>query len=110
MRALTTSGRFKCTHGGLADCQSSQSLVYIQGHAVLVGGDPTARTFGSAGPACPVPTLPCLTTLVPALGHSAFVSINGVPVCLDTIAGLNQPSGGGYSVQDAGQALVEVGS
>jgi len=111
MRILTTRGALRCVHGGLArPDRHGQDFVRIEGHPVLVGADPTARTFGTAGVACPIPTLPCLQTLAPMTGHSSFVSIGGVPICLDAIAGLNQPSGGGYSVHDAGQSLVEVSS
>lgn len=109
MKILTTRGILRCIHAGLARSdQHAQSFVSIEGDPVLVGGDPTARTFGSAGIACPIPTLPCVQTLAPMAGHSSFVRIGGTPVCLSTITGLNQPSGGGYSVHHPGQSLVEV--
>ncbi len=112
MRVLTSNGKLKCLHQlGVADCRSnSQSWVRVGGHPVLVGNDPAGRSFGTAGPPCSIPTLMCLGTLVPMAGHSSFVRIGGTPVCLDTIVGLNQPSGFGYFVQDPGQTLVQVSS
>ena len=91
---------------------SSQSLVTIEGEAIL-----TAQDFllPRAVRGCTTPTstgtAPCLFT-TPALPQSLFpfITIQGIPVVIDTLVGVASgvPPGTYSVVTDTGNCLVSV--
>lgn len=109
MRVLTEDAVLGCAHvGGKGTVEThAQSFVRIEGAHVLVGVDPSGTSLSG----CPVqpPLKLCTSSLVPAAGHSSFVSIGGTPICLDTITGPTDAVPPAiYVVKDPGQSLVEV--
>ena len=109
MRVLTKDAVLNCAHvGGTGTVNThAQSFVRISGAHVLVGNDPS----GTSVSGCPVPPplKLCTFTLTPAAGHSTFVRIDGVPVCLDLITGpTDSVPPAVYIVKDPGQSLVEA--
>ncbi len=109
MKLLTEDAVLRCAHvNGKADADHHrQSFVRIDGAHVLVGRDPRGRSVGG----CPLmpPLKPCKVTLSPAAGHSTFVRIDGVPVCLDTITGpTDSVPPAVYTVSEPGQSFVEA--
>lgn len=112
MELLTEDADLRCAHDlGKVAIVASQDWVRINGRRVLVRKDPEGR--GIAG--CPNygPTIkPCTTTLAVQTGYSAFIHIDGKPVCLNSLTGLTDgtpPGSVKYDVRDSGQDLVASG-
>jgi hypothetical protein len=110
--ALTETAIVTCDHVvGVSPQRASRRFVTIAGVPVLRVADPVGRPIGG----CPNvgPTVkPCTSTLAMSAGASAFVSIDGAPVCLDTTEGLTDGTPPGmvkYTVRDPGQTLVTIG-
>jgi hypothetical protein len=114
MRVLTEDARLLCNHGGRVTLGARQSWVTIGDRRVLVATDPegcSIKSCPNTNP--PLGIKPCSTTLAVTEGYSAFMRIDGHPVCLDTVTGSTNgtPQGGvTYTVKDPGQALVESDS
>lgn len=113
MQLMTELALITCDHGtGKVASKSSQSLVWVEGSAVLVGNDPGNKMI--AGCSNLAPTIkPCTMSMAVEQGHSALVSIDGVPACLDTVVGGTDgtpPSATKYRVRAPGQGLVRVGA
>lgn len=111
MRALTEDALLLCDHGGQVHLAMRQAWVTIHGRRVLVEDDPEGRSISG----CPnhnvfLALVPCTTTRKVKQGYSAFVRIDGRPVCLDTVTGLTNGTPPGtvtYTVKHPGQDLVE---
>ena len=97
-----------CDHGGVVLPTASQDWVRINGRSIQVATDPEKRPIA----ACPnvgATIKPCTSTLRVQEGYSEFISIDGKPVCLDTVKGLTDgtpPSQVNYTVKVAGQDFV----
>jgi hypothetical protein len=102
----------KCGHNGVVQNRASQQFVTIQGMPVLVADDPVGRDIV----ACPnygVGRKPCTTTLAVRTGYSAFVSVAGHAVCLDSLQGLTDGVDVQvvlYTVSSPGQTFVGASS
>ena len=111
MRVLTEDALLLCDHGGEVDPDVRQSWVTIEGRRVLVATDPEGRSISGCPNTNPFLELKaCKKTLRVTEGYSAFVRIDGHPVCLDTVTGLTDgtPQGGvRYTVKNPKQTLVE---
>jgi len=109
MRWLTEDAKVVCTHQlGDVRNQPSQSLVTVDGRKVLVRADPEGRSI-SLCPNINITMKPCTQTLAVQVGYSTLVRVDGMPVCLDTVAGLTNGTPPGivrYVVRDPGQRLV----
>jgi|JI10StandDraft_1071094.scaffolds.fasta_scaffold400984_2 hypothetical protein len=108
MRLLTIDADLRCTHlQGRVDLANSQLWVTIAERAVLVRPDPVKRPIKG----CPMGagTKPCTVTLAVASGYSSFVSIDGKPVCLDTVVGSTDGTAlpALYAVASPGQSFVD---
>ncbi|MET0772707.1 MAG: hypothetical protein ABWZ82_06465, partial [Candidatus Limnocylindrales bacterium] len=78
------------------------------GRKVLVRADPEGRSI-SLCPNINITMKPCTQTLAVQVGYSTLVRVDGMPVCLDTVAGLTNGTPPGivrYVVRDPGQRLV----
>lgn len=113
MRPLTDLGLSTCDHAsGVVTLVASQTFVAIDGGRILVGSD----TIGKGIAGCPNagPTIkPCTSTLNLEAGRSAFVTINGRPVLLDTVVGGTDgtpPGATKYRVRAVGHALLDIGA
>lgn len=111
MKVLTDQADLRCAHDtGKVAISASQTWVRIQGRPTLVRNNPEGCSIAG----CPNygPTIkPCTVTLAVQRGYSAFVRIDGRPVCLDSITGLTDGTPPGtvqYTVRDSGQVFVEV--
>ena len=109
MRLLTVDALVVCAHElGKVGLVASQSWVTVEGRPVLVRSDPEGRPIAG----CPNlgPTIkPCTLTLAVQQGYSTLVTIDGRPVCLDSLAGLTDGTPPGtmkYKVNAPGQTLV----
>lgn len=108
MKPLTTRAVFSCSHPpGKADASPhEQNFVRIEGAHVLVGDDPGGLSVSLCA-LVPPNNKPCDRTLDPGAGHSAWIRIEGTPVCLDRITGpTNGVPPGAYVVVAPGQNLV----
>ncbi|NTX03426.1 hypothetical protein HUA74_34315 [Myxococcus sp. CA051A] len=109
MRLLTVDALVVCAHElGRVGLVNSQPWVTVERRPLLVRADPEGRPIGG----CPNigPTIkPCTTTLKVQQGYSTLVTIDGKPVCLDTLTGLTDGTPPGivkYKVNAPGQMLV----
>ncbi len=89
MKVLTDQAFLACAHRTTSKVKNtpSQSWVTIGGKSVLVEPDPVPWTING----CPniVPgQKPCTSTIKNVTGYSSFITINGHPICLDTVKGL----------------------
>jgi hypothetical protein len=113
MRPLTDFGVSTCDHAsGMVTLVASQHFVNIDGGRILIGSD----TIGKGIAGCPNvgPTIkPCTSTINLEDGRSAFVTINGKPILLDTVVGGTDgtpPGATKYRVRSVGHALVDISS
>jgi hypothetical protein len=113
MLVLTEDAVLKCAHGGVVRLDPQQHWLTIEGRVVLVEGDPLGRPIAACPHATPL-TPPCARTVSvdKDASYSAWVSIDGLRVCLDTTTGATDWSRLGtipYSVNSPGQELVTIG-
>ncbi len=111
MQILTELALVTCDHStGVVANVPSQNVVSICGGRVLVGNDPAGKAI--AGCTNVSTTIkPCTSTLNVEQGKSTFVTINGKPVCMNTVVGGTDgtpPSVTKYRVKFPGQILVEI--
>lgn len=87
-QVLTEDSRLYCAHGGRVLLAPSQDLVRIAGRLALVEPDLLHRPIRACPNATPT-TPPCARTVSvdPAPSHSAFVRIEGRPLCKDSAIG-----------------------
>ena len=110
MKWLTVQADIRCDHDGRVANAPSQHWVRVAGDEVLVADDPVGRPVA----ACPnigATMKPCLRTLRVATGYSAWISIGGHAVVLDTLDGLTDGTVPGtvhYAVRQVHQQLVEA--
>ena len=109
MYLLTEDARLVCTHElGIVQIRASQGLVRIERRRVLVRDDPEGRKIQWC-PHIGAAMKPCTNTLAVRSGYSPFVTIEGHPVCLDTISGFTDgtpPGAVRYEVRRSGQDIV----
>lgn len=109
MKLLTEDAVVVCAHElGTVDLEATQDLVTIEGRRVLVERNPEGRPIQGC-PNVSVTIKPCQQTLPVKEGYSGWVTIEGHPVCLDTVTGLTDgtpPGTVNYHVRDPGQTLV----
>lgn len=109
---LDLDGTVVCAHvSGRVSLKASQTWVRISGEPVLVKGDLKGLDIGG----CPFFTgtnKPCTKTLAEQKDWSGFISIDGIPICLDATWGMTNAGPGvwRYNVQDAGQGFVSQGT
>lgn len=110
MKWLTEDADLRCTHiKGKVKLDVTQSWVRVAGRRVLIEPNTERRSISG----CPMygPTIkPCTLTLAVKKGYSAWITIDGKPVCLDTITGLTDGTPPGtveYKALAPGQNLVE---
>jgi hypothetical protein len=103
MLLLTDRARLDCGHDGTVGIHASQSWVTIQGAPILVAGDPVAKTIAGCKNAA---TAPCTVSVAVTRGYSRLISVDGRPVCLDTVHGPTSGGPPGFRVARPGQALV----
>jgi hypothetical protein len=106
---LTEDAVVVCAHElGHAENVPSQSWVTIEKRRVLVANDPEGRSIKgcpNVGPAM----RPCLYTLAVTKGYSTLLSIEGHPICLDSLSGLTDgtpPATVKYKARSAGQGCI----
>jgi hypothetical protein len=110
VRLLVKDGVLRCGHDGRVENVPSQHWVRINGSEVLVEPDPQGRSI-TACPNIGASIKPCTSTLVVREGYSPFVSIDGRPVCLETVVGYTDGTPPGvveYTVRNPGQSLVRT--
>jgi hypothetical protein len=109
---LTEDARLRCDHGGHVSIAATQDLVRIETRRALVRPNPEARPIAACPNANPLAgILPCLHTLEVREGYSAFVRIQGAPVCLSSVLGYTDgspPRVANYKVADPAQTFVEA--
>jgi hypothetical protein len=112
MKFLTEDAVLVCKHElGKVDIDNSQDFVTIEGRTVLVDNDPEGKKIKGC-PNIGVTIKPCQHTLKVEQGYSAFITIEGKKVCLDTVTGLTDGTPPGvvkYKVNKPGQELVDEG-
>lgn len=97
-----------CTHEtGIVALAPSQTWVRSGGVPLLVYNDPEGKGIGGC-PNLTVVTKPCTLTLKARDGYSSFISVGGSAVCLETVIGGTDGTGGvfDYKVNYPGQILA----
>jgi len=111
---LTEDAVLICDHGGRVGIKPTQTLVRIEDRQVLVQDNPEHRNIRHCPNTNPVVGLrACLNTLAVREGYSALLTIEGDPVCLDSVLGLTDGSPPGivtYKVVAPGQPFVTADS
>ncbi|AIZ45117.1 hypothetical protein QR90_08375 [Deinococcus radiopugnans] len=109
MKLLTDRAQVVCKHEiGRVGLEASQSLVFVDGQALLVDSDPEGRPIRF----CPnygVGIKPCQRTLKVKVGYSGLLRIEGRRVALDSVRGLTDGTPPGiveYLVRRPGQDLL----
>jgi len=108
MQWITEDAKLVCKHGGSVGNVPSQSWVTVEGRRVLIEPDPEGRRIHLC-PNIGATIKPCGQTLKVKSGYSPFITVDGKPVCLDSIRGLTDGTPPGmveYEVKRPGQALV----
>jgi hypothetical protein len=108
MLLLTEDAVVQCEHKGTVSIEANQTLVTIEGRALLVEPYPAGRSI-SRCPNVGLTVKPCTNTLKVKAGYSSLLRINGQSVCLDTVEGLTDGTPPGlvlYKVRKAGQEFV----
>ena len=109
MRWLTQDAVLVCLHEmGRVNIVHTQELVTIEDRNVLIEPNPESRPINGC-PNIAIAIRPCRNTLKVFVGYSPLISIDGIPVCLDTVRGLTDGTPPGvveYKVRDPGQELV----
>jgi hypothetical protein len=110
MKVLADGAFLACAHRTTSRVKNapSQHWVTINGISILVEPDPVPWAITG----CPniVPgQKPCTSTIKNVTGYSTFVTVDGHPICLDTIKGLTDglPQVD-YLVVTPGQDLVNA--
>jgi hypothetical protein len=119
-QVLVAGAVIECSHGGRVRISSGNSLMTVGGKQVVTADMLVGLSF-APGPnmvaPCPVTTKstppapsPCSSTLPPTAGLATYLSLNQLPVALDTARGntLNTQDPGTWSVADAGQTDLEA--
>ncbi len=107
---ITQKAVLQCDHlTGIVGIIASQTFVTIEKIPILVKGDLVSRPIAG----CPIPasggSKPCLTTINETKGHSKFIFIRNIPVCLKSLKGLTDgvpPGSINYTVNQAGQNFM----
>lgn len=97
-----------CSHEiGVVNLVPSQSWVRVEGKPLLVKPDPVGRPIKMC-PNLTVVTKPCTSTLRVRRGYSSFIAIDGQRLCLRSVTGATDGTGGifTYKVNNPGQQLV----
>ncbi len=103
---LTERGQLLCSHTGPIPTVASQSLVTIDGAAVLVKPDPEGKPVACPRVNVPAGQAPCGST-GSAQGYSELVFIDGRAVCLGRVRGNTlAPDRPEYRVASCGQSLA----
>jgi hypothetical protein len=112
MRVLTEDALVVCKHElGTVQIRSTQNWFTIEGRRVLVENNLEGRPIKSC-PNIGATIKPCQLTLRVQEGYSAFVRVDGKPICLDTVSGLTDGTPPGtvrYHVRKPGQSFVSEG-
>lgn len=113
MKVLVQTSLLTCDHGsGVVTIGALQSMVHVNGVAVMVKGDFEAKPIGGCANAGPS-IKPCTTTTAVTKGYSSHVFINNIPVALDDLEGVTDgtpPSTIPFKVRSASQVLVDMES
>lgn len=111
MLVLNERARLICPHpSGIVQIEASQDFVTIDGASALVEPDPVGKDISGCLNHNPMLGIHrCSKTLAVSKGYSDWVSIEGRPVCLDTVTGhtISQPPmAAKYIVAEPGQDFV----
>jgi hypothetical protein len=109
MEVLTEDAVLVCAHeSGIVGLAPVQAWVTINGRRVLIEPDPEGRPIAACANVGPT-IKPCTTTLKVEAGYSAFVTVNGSPLCLQPVTGKTDGTPPGvvdYHVRSTGQHFV----
>ena len=89
MKVLNDQAFLACLHNTTSKVANapSQHWVTIERHSILVQPDPVHWTINNCPNIAPGQK-PCTSTIQNNAGYSTFVTVDGHPICLDTIMGL----------------------
>jgi hypothetical protein len=110
MMWVTEPAMIVCGHQGRVVNQPGQLWVRVNGDPVLVDDDPERRSIGRC-PNIGLTIKPCTKTLRVIAGYSDWLTVGDRRIVLSNLDGLTDGTVPGtvhYTVQDAGQSLVEA--
>lgn len=106
---LTHAARLTCDHKTGIVITIPLSFVTISGSAVQIKGDPSLKPIvGCTNIGSTIK--PCLFTVNEEAGHSAFITVGGKPVCLQSLRGKTEgtpPATVNYKVLTIAQSFVK---
>jgi hypothetical protein len=106
-KVLTTDATVTCLHDGDVSLSSSQSVLTVAGNPVLVNQLTGSITNCTQQPP-PATNKPCTLASPQTTGISSVLTVNGLPVLLESAAGLTDGSPtNSWSVQDAKQNVLQ---
>ena len=108
-KVLTKGGQVACAHQGTVQLSAGQSLLKVDGQAVLVEGDLDGKSISG----CTTPTSqtsqPCKTITAVIGGTATTLKADGKAVLLETVQGTTDGvPPGTWSVKSAGQTLLDA--
>ena len=104
---LTKSSKLACSHQGTVQVVATQQKLTVNGDAVLVMGDLEGKPISGCPVAVTPSTKPCLTVTSMLAGAATKLSVDGMPVLLDTATGLTDGvPPGTWSVLTSGQIAL----
>lgn len=111
-KVLTQGSVLTCAHQGKIQVTASQSLLKIDGQAVLVQGDLEGKTIsGCSTPATPT-SKPCTSVVSMTVGAATMIKVGGKAVLLETAMGMTDgvtPAPTNiWQVQSAGQTKLDT--
>ena len=119
---LVAGARLKCKHSGILVLGGGHDKLSVSGNGAIAAGDELGLSFALGAPGVTTPCssanpsgtpTPCLISAPATSGLSSLVSVDGLPVLLDSAGGQAANATDGpspWSVADAGQQLLGADS
>ncbi len=104
---MTEDATVVCDHqpGNVSGFAPAQSWVTVARRRVLIRPDPVGRPIKGC-PGVPPIQKQCTSTLTVTKGYSKLITIDGSPVCLDSLVGLTDSPGMHFRCRAPAQELV----
>lgn len=114
-KVLTQGSTLTCAHKGTIQLTAGQSVLKVDGQAVLVEGDLSGATISgcttpNSSPPAPL-TKQCTKVIAMSVGAAVKLKAGGKAVLLETATGTTDgisPTGNLWNVQSAGQTKLDV--
>jgi hypothetical protein len=111
-KVLTAKSTLTCLHQGTVQLMASQSVLKVDGQAVLVQGDLEGKLISGCKTPVSQTTKPCMTVVAMSVGTAMALKAGNKPVLLETAMGttdgLTPAPTNMWNVQTAGQTKLDA--